>query len=521
MRARLGVIALCAAFGVAGAITACGSDPPERTTLSVLASSELADMQPLLDELREETGVELKLTYQGTVDATNALTPGEYGYDLAWLSSDRYFQLKLAKTGYAGPRPLSTNIMLSPVVVGVRPKTAEFLRGGTADGRLSWADLADRAAAGQFRFGMADPHRSGSGLAALIGVATAAAGTGNALSPEDVTCDRLGGFRTGHALTAESSGRLVEEFVGRPELADALIGYESVLLSLNDSGKLPEPLEIIYPTDGIVQSEYPLLLLDPGKRAAYDKVIDWLKRGPVQQKIMERTLRRPLDTGVPRDLRLQASAGNALYFPDRQEVVDKLLAYYGDPKPGRVIFLLDFSGSMAGDRIAALRSTFAGLSGADGSSDGKFTRFFQGENFTVMRFGGRILGERSFTIGGPADLDAVRAFVATDDFDQNTAVWSGLDHAYQQAAGFLGAEPGRPISIVLMTDGENNAGMGLDEFLQRHSTAPAKDVHTYTIRFGEADAGELDRAARATGGRMVDANASSLLDAFKETRGCR
>jgi hypothetical protein len=31
----------------------------------------------------------------------------------------------------------------------------------------------------------------------------------------------------------------------------------------------------------------------------------------------------------------------------------------------------------------------------------------------------------------------------------------------------------------------------------------------------------LDRAARATGGRMVDANVTSLLDAFKEIRGCQ
>ncbi|MEV7550059.1 hypothetical protein AB0N89_10575 [Amycolatopsis sp. NPDC089917] len=46
-------------------------------------------------------------------------------------------------------------------------------------------------------------------------------------------------------------------------------------------------------------------------------------------------------------------------------------------------------------------------------------------------------------------------------------------------------------------------------------------MHTYIVRFGEANAAELSRAAAATGGRMVDANATSLLDAFKEIRGCR
>jgi Ca-activated chloride channel family protein len=74
-----------------------------------------------------------------------------------------------------------------------------------------------------------------------------------------------------------------------------------------------------------------------------------------------------------------------------------------------------------------------------------------------------------------------------------------------------------------MTDGLNNAGIGLDEFLRRYaSLAPeARAVHTYTIRYGEADPGELDRAARATGGHMVDAVATSLNDAFMATRGCR
>jgi Ca-activated chloride channel family protein len=73
-----------------------------------------------------------------------------------------------------------------------------------------------------------------------------------------------------------------------------------------------------------------------------------------------------------------------------------------------------------------------------------------------------------------------------------------------------------------MTDGLNNAGIGLDEFTHQYESLPpaAKAVHTYAIRFGEADRAELDRAARATGGRMIDATGTSLDQAFKETRGC-
>ncbi|MEV6396232.1 VWA domain-containing protein [Streptomyces sp. NPDC051907] len=525
-RRRLtGFVALCTALLLLAAATACSGDDPEPVTLRVLASSELADMRPLLDELREETGIRLDMEYRGTVDASNALARGERGHDLAWLSSDRYFQLKAKAAGRTEERPLATSTMRSPVVVGMESATADRLRRGAPDGQISWADVADAAADGSLRFGMADPRHANSGLAALVGVATAAAGTGGALRPQDVSCDRLRGFFAGHALTEESSTRLADGFVRRQGELDALITYESELLALNAGGRLSKPLEIVYPKDGMVLSDYPVLLLDPAKRAAYDRMVEWLKSEPVQKKIMERTLRRPIDPAVPRLPSLREPVGNALYFPDEQAVVDRLLDDYGDPrrdKPARVVFLLDFSGSMKGERIARLRETFDGLSGADDSRSGKFVRFYRGESLTVMRFGGRVLDERSVTYEGPRDLDRLRAFVGGGDFDTSTALWSSLDRAYAEAAEALRDQPGRTVSVVLMTDGENNAGISLEEFLRRHAERPkeARAVRTYTVRYGEADSQELHRAARATGGRMVDATAQSLLSAFKEIRGC-
>jgi Ca-activated chloride channel homolog len=504
---------------IAAACTSTTEPQAEIVTLRALATPELTDMEPLLDDLRRDTGVQLLLDYQGSVEASNAINPGDYRHDLAWLASDRYFQLKVEATRYSGPKPLSTNIMSSPLVIGVKRSVAARLQNG---GKLSWADVADSAAGGAIRFGMADPHRATSGLAALVGVATAAAG-GETLRPEDVACDRLRGFFAGQTLTGESANRLRDDFIARQDATDALINYESVLLSLNASGKLSEPLEIIYPDDGVVQSDYPLLLLDQEKRAAYDKVVGWLTSGSTQKRIMEQTLRRPLHGNVSLDPRL-VPIDNSLRFPDKPEVLTKLLANYGPeaPKPGHVIFLLDFSGSMRGDRLATLRSTFAALSGADNSATGKFARFYKGETFTIVRFGGKILGEQSFSVGAPGQLEALNAFLSAEDLDGTTAVWSALQRGYQLASEAVQANPKAPVSIVLMTDGVNNAGPTLDEFLNGFAALPdaSRGVHTYTIRFGEANPAELDRAARTTGGRLIDANATSLLDAFKETRGC-
>jgi Ca-activated chloride channel family protein len=216
--------------------------------------------------------------------------------------------------------------MLSPVVVGVSKPAARRLQ--IAQRSVSWADLAQLASAGELRFAMGDPRHTGDGLAALIGVASATAATGAALRPENVTCEHLHGFLTGDKLSADTSAGLIDEFISHQHELDALVGYESVLLSLNDSGRLPEPLEIIYPADGIVWSNYPMLLLDPAKRAAYDRAVTWLRSAPVQRQIMELTARRPIDPAIVRNTRLLATTGNALYFPDESEVTDRLLATY-------------------------------------------------------------------------------------------------------------------------------------------------------------------------------------------------
>jgi Ca-activated chloride channel family protein len=506
--------AFCTALAV---LPACTATPSTQPTLRVLATPELAGIEPLLADLRADTGVELQLDMTHGMDAEGALRPGEYRHDAAWLSSDRYFQLELAAAGDGGPRPLSTSIMLSPIVVGMKRAAVERL---AADGPISWADIAASAAAGELRFGMADPRRSGSGLAALIGVATAAAGTGHALRPEDVTCDRLRGFFTGHALSGGSSAELADGFLARQSELDALVAPESAVLSLNAGGRLAEPLELVYPADGIIQSEFPLVLLDPRHRDAYDRVVGWLRSEPVQRRIMEQTLRRPIDPDVPRLPQLPAVTGNALYFPDRPEVIDALLADYEAIRtrpPAHVIFLLDFSGSMRGDRIAQVRAAFARLTGL---GDASFVRFHAGERITVIRFGGEVLAEREFGAGDPAELAALRDFVGEDAFDDRTAVWDAARHAHAVARRVLAEDPARPVTVVLMTDGINNSGISADQFLA--GLAPPAQVPIFTIRAGEADAAELATVAATTGGRSVDAGSDPtvLATTFEGLRGC-
>ncbi|MDQ2588591.1 vWA domain-containing protein [Saccharothrix yanglingensis] len=480
-----------AALLVLALVGGCTTATPDPVVVTVLAGSELADLEPVLADLRRDTGVELKLDYRGTVRASEELAAGT-GHDLAWLATNRYLRLRGADV------PLSTSTMLSPLVLGVKAGRADGLRGG------SWADVAARAAAGELRFAMADPRVAGSGLAALIGVATAAAGTGAALRPGDVACDKLQGFLTGRVVGADGAAEVAEEYVRRQDEVDAVVGYESTVLSLNASGRLREPLDVVYPRDGIVLSDYPLMLLEPGKRAVYDRVVDWLRTPSAQKSIMERTLRRPVDASLDRVAQLREPVGTALYFPATQDVVDSLLAAYDRAgQPATVVFVLDHSTSMEGPRIAGLREVFATL-----GLGGGFDRFRVGETVVLVRFAGTVLEERSVTVRGEADLAELSRALGSAGLAGHTAIFSALDHAYRLAGGG---------TVVLMTDGENNAGMSADELLAAWPAPP----RTYAIRFGEADPAELARVALAGGGRVVDATSGSLPEAVREIRGCR
>lgn len=525
-------LALAIAMLVAGctstphpALESSATPPPlPHTELRVLAGSELADIQPLLPELSTATGVKLKLDYKGTLAATEQLAGDRGPYDLAWLSSDRYLDLLL--TDAKKERPQHQKIMLSPVAVGVKHSVATRLgwAGGTP---VTWAMIADRAKTGEFHYGMSDPAESNTGLAALIGVATAASGTGAALRHEDIDraigSGQLQGFFAGQALWSDNSHWLAEAYVRDQGRLDGMVNYESVILSLNAGGTLSEPLDLVYPQEGIVTADYPLVLLNTAQRTAYDRVVDWLRSEPIQQKLMSQTGRRPVNQNVRLEPRFPASIGVEVAFPGQRSVIDELLQAYQDRlrKSAHVVYLLDFSRSMRGGRVAALRSVFASLSGADTSLTGQFSRFRKREEITIMRFGGRILDERDFVINGQPDLAAINDYVGVDFFDENTAIWSSLDHAYQKVADIVKTHPGKFVSVVLMTDGENNAGIGLDEFLADYRATPpeVRAVRTYTIRLGEADPNELSRAAKETGGHLFDANATSLLETFREIRG--
>ena len=510
-------------LSVALLASGCGTSQPEDTahTLHILAGSELKDIVPLLSDFEKSSGLTVKLTYTGSLDGAQAIVEGDKS-DLAWFSSGNYLTLLEGKSGrIVAQHP----IMLSPVVLGVKHSVAQSL-GWSGSTGVTWADIAAAARAGKFHFAMTNPAASNSGFVALVGVASAFAPGGN-LDAGNVNVDKLKDFFSGQTMTAGSSGFLADAFTRQQGRVDGIINYESVLLELNSGGKLKEPLDLIYPKDGIITADYPLMLLNPAKRDAYEKLVAYLRTTDVQTKIMTTTDRRPSIPDVKPDSRFSSQLLVELPFPANLNVVNNLIFAYLDQirPPAHTYYVLDISGSMEGDRLDAVKKTFDNLTGADQSITGQFARLRAREEITIIPFNGSVQDDRTFTINdvtsNSPDLKAVRNYVDNLQANDGTGIYDALEQAYNDAAAAQASDPNRFYSVVLMTDGENNSGAGPSDFqnFYKNQTAVVQQIPTFPIIFGEASPQDLTNIATLTGGQAFDSRNASLATIFKVIRG--
>ena len=490
--------------------------------LTVLAGSELRDLEPLLDRIARDTGIRLEFEYTGTLDGAEQLMSGK-AVDLAWFSHAKYITLLADVNSRVRAQE---KIMLSPVVMGVKESKAREW-GWIDNPNVTWRDVAEKTASGELRFAMTNPASSNSGFSALVGVASALAGTGDALRMEDIDTEALRRFFSGQALTAGSSGWLADAYVREQDRLDGIVNYESVLLQLNQGGQLKEKLTLIYPKEGIITADYPLLLINPDKRELYQKLVDYLRQPELQRELMERTLRRPVNPQVPLSKEFPTQVLVELPFPNDVQVLDKLIYGYLDQqrRPGHTVYVLDTSGSMEGDRLQNLKTALAGLTGLDTTLTGQFARFRSREQVTMLPFSTEVEDSSNFAVDDPTGessaMDAIRRYVDQLEAGGGTAIYSALARAYATVAQAYPADPQRAYSIVLMSDGENNEGDTYDDFARLYRSLPPElqQVPVFTILFGDANRGEMDGIAELTGGRLFDAQKESLSTIFKEIRG--
>jgi Ca-activated chloride channel family protein len=529
MKRRL--IALIAVFAVP-LLAACSgaSSPPETadsrqgSRFTLLAGSELKDVEAgLKADIRKATGLDLAFTYSGTLDAVDRIAAGE-PFDTLWVSHGKYLAMSEALKG----RILAQEkTMLSPVLLGLKASKAHAL--GWDVQEPTWKDIADAAKAGKFTFGMTNPTSSNTGLTATIGLAAALARNPDALTEEDLKNPRLADFFKGQALTSGSSGWLAEAYERDQSKVDGIINYESVLLSLNTGGKLSEPLTLVYPKEGIITADYPLMLLNGAKRADFDKLVGYLRSKDFQAKMSAATLRRPVNADADAAPVIPKRTLVELPFPGQASLISALLdTFLANVRiPGSSRYVLDLSGSMAGPRIAGLKEAMLLLASPSSLGADRYARFQNREEVGIITFSGEPSRTAFFPMGSTPEenanaREAVAGFVKPLRVGGQTAIYSSVQQALMELSKERSqAKEKHYYTVVLMTDGENNRGLSKQQFAEWYRTEGEtfRGIPVFPILFGEGDAKELGELADLTGGRLFDSRSNTLVSVFKEIRG--
>jgi Ca-activated chloride channel family protein len=493
-------------------------------TFTLLAGSELRDIEAgLKTDIRRATGLDLSFTYSGTLDAVDRIAAGEK-FDALWVSHGKYLAMNDALKGRI---VASEKTMLSPVLLGLKASKARALGWDTVE--PTWKDIADAAQAGKFTFGMTNPTSSNTGLTATIGLAAALAANPDALTEADLKNPRLADFFKGQALTSGSSGWLADTYERDQSKVDGIINYESILLSLNAKGSLREPLILVYPKEGIITADYPLMLLNASKRADYDKLVAYLRSTDFQSKMSRQTLRRPVNADADMAPAIPKRTLIELPFPGQAALINALLDnFLADVRiPSASRYVLDLSGSMDGARINSLKQAMLMLAASSPAGSDRYARFQNREEVGILTFSTAPGRTVLFPMGSTSEENAraradIVKFINPLSAGGATAIYSSVQQALLELSRERSsAREKHYYTVVLMTDGENNRGLNKAQFAQWYSSAgeAVRGIPVFPILFGEGNAKDLGELADLTGGRLFDSRSSALAAAFKEIRG--
>jgi Ca-activated chloride channel family protein len=523
LRIRRFAGALVAAFALPLALAACSpaGSANSDNVIRVLAGSEVKDLEPILNDMADETGVTFEFEYIGTLDGTEALLASDDNeWDATWFPSNRYLTLFPEGESMIAQ---SESIMRSPVALGLQPEKAAEL-GWSEDAQPTWQEVVDAASSGDLTYGLTSPISSNSGFTTVVQLATALSGTGSVLTTDDIetVAPQLVEFAKGQTLASGSSGWLAEKYAEDVTAADGIFNYESVLEGMDDD------LTIIIPSDGVITSDYPLTLLngaDEAKTESFNTAVDYLLSDATQQRIADETHRRTTVTPPSMDATVFE-----LPFPNQLSTVQALLESWLSEvkKPSNMVFAIDTSGSMSeGDRMNELTAALDVLSGADSEGTAGFLRLQPRETITYLEFADQIKSQETYEI--PSDptayqqtLDEISQHAASYSPGGGTSIYSTVFEAYEIA--LENSSDGTLTSIVLFTDGENTEGVQSWEFEEEYAQfleehPEAANIPVYTVVFGDSSVDEMEQLAALTGGRSFDATSESLAAAFREIRG--
>ena len=493
-----------------------------KNSLHILSGSENRELEPLIESFANEDGIQIQMTYQGSVDIMRTLEEGASDYDGVWPASSIW--ISMGDTNHLVKHSQSTSI--SPVVFGIRKSLAEDL--GFVGQRVSINGIMEAIQAGDLTFSMTSATQSNSGASAYLGFLYGLSGNPEILSQEDLEDPTLQkniqSLLQGVERSSGSSEWLKTLFLQGDY--DAMVNYESLIITTNQEleSQGEEPLYVVYPYDGLSLSDSPLAYIDHGdedKEEAFLAFQNYLLTEDVQSE-MQKLGRRTGYEGVFEDNKdiFKKEWGidtdqilSPIKIPEGDTLMAALNLYQSDfKKPSLSIYCLDFSGSMSGEGEKQVKEAMDLLLDQDRASE-VFLQASQREKNIVIFFDDTILGVEEAQDGSEESLKNLNEKV------QDQGIGGGTN-MYLAAMTGLEAMKAYDLSqytpaIIILSDGASN--YHFDEFKEVYDEF-GQDIPVFSILFGEAQEDQLEEIADYTNARVFDGR-TNLVEAFRSVKG--
>jgi Ca-activated chloride channel homolog len=520
------VLALCMML----TITSCAGSSG-RVDLRIVSGSENDTLEPLIKQFARKGGYNIEVTYQGSVDMMLGLEEAQFPYDAVWPAHSLWITLgdeQLKRVKYA------ESIMRSPVVLGIRKSLATQL--GFVGRDVTVSEILAATESGKLRFMMTNASQSNSGAIAYLGFIYSFLGGPEVISSADLDrpelATKITKLLSAVNRSSGSSGWLKDLYLQSDTQYDGMINYESVIIETNQelAKRGHEPLYAVYPVDGQAIADSPLGYVDKGdkkKEKIFQELQAYLLSTDVQKELLKRGRRAALlgldptaadkavfnpDWGVDTERVI-----NQIRFP-QPAVIRKALSLYQTSfrKPSFTIFALDYSGSMAGKGVSAVKDAMGLLLQQDSAR--RWMIQSGSEDITiVIPFNGKTLATWIVRGNQQGDLDGLLRSIQSQRTDDGTDIYLPVINGLQQMIQRQDILDKYQPAIILMTDGKSNSEENWPE-LQKEWKAMGRDVPVFAILFGDADKSQLEQITSLTHGRVFDGT-RDLVQAFRTAKG--
>ena len=493
-------------------------------TIKILSGSENEELEQILEECEKSTGINIEMTYRGSVDIMQELKNGAPDYDAVWTASSIWLSLGDDKHIVKHDKSIST----SPVIFGIKRSVAEEL--GFTSGNVSVKDILSAIEGGKLKFCMTSATQSNSGASAYIGFLYALLGKTSALAAEDLDDPSLAGqiksLLSGVERSSGSSGWLLDMFLAGDY--DAMVNYECLIIEANrrltQSGA--EPLYAVYPYDGLSIADSPLGYLDHGdkeKEEAFLKVQEYLLSDKVQSSV-EATGRRISLNSVSEE---NSAVFNPDWGIDTTRILSPITMPAGDVlmkalnlwqssfrKPSLTVYCLDYSGSMAGEGNRQLEDAMAQVLIQE-NAERNLLQAGEGDVNVVVTFNSAVKNSFDCETPDAQSLNKLYEDLKDEQVGGGTDIYEAAKYSVDLILENYSPEK-YTAAVILMTDGASATGTK-EDFVEYYREK-GSDIPIFSIMFGKAKREQLDEIASLTNARVFDGR-EDLVGAFRSVKG--